>query len=420
MQRQIVICAAAALTAAAAHGAEPYLDLDSLIEEAVAENPSLEVLQHRLKAAEERAAQAGALMDPVLRLDFSNVPLSDLNFDSTPMSGRQISLSQHFPYPGKRAARERMANHAAATVAAARKDRAGAVVNLVKQAYFDLAFLDRAIEIAQRNDELLRDFVRIAQTKYAVGRSPQQDVLKAQVSLSSLRERLLVMRQKRRRTEAQLNATLNRAPGVPLGRTPAIEQTAFTFEAEQLQEMAQVERPILLGLRETIERWRVMEQLALKEYRPDFDVSAAYRQRDFTADPVSGSDFVSVGLKFNLPIFQGRKQDRKVAEARALIRATEAELEAKRLEIAVLIEQLHIDADTHAQETALFRDVIIPQADQSLAAAIAGYQVNEVDFLTLLNNQVTLLNFEIDYYRHLSAYEKTLARLESAVGKRLF
>ena len=414
------ICAAVVSLAAAAPAEPPDLDLDLLIEEALTSNLSLQVLKHGAAAARAVIPAAGALPDPGLKLELSNVPFRPLDLDGSPMSGRQVTLSQKLPYPGKRAARERAASHGAAAAEAARQEREGSVVNLVKQAFFDLDFLDRSIAITENNRALLRDFVRIAQTKYSVGRVPQQDVLKAQVSLSSLRRRLLHMDGERRRTAARLNTLLDRDPRESVGRTPAREQTPLTLEAVQLLELALEERPLLRGLDEGRQRWRAVEELAVLDRRPDFVVNAGWRQRGFEDDPVSGSDFFSVGVMLTLPVYQGRKQDAKVAEARARVREAEARIEAEIRELALRIEELHVDARTHLQEMALVRDAIIPQADQALAAATAGYQVDEVDFLTLLDNQMTLLEFEIDYHRHLSQYEKTLAHLESVVGRRLF
>ena len=418
--RRRTLCAAVVSLAAAAPAEPPELDLDLLIEEALTSNLSLRVLEHGADAALAAVPAAGALPDPGLKLELSNVPFRPLDLDGSPMSGRQVTLSQRFPYPGKRDARERAASHAAAAAESARGEREVTVVNLVKQTYFDLDLLDRSIAITGKNRDLLRDFVRIARAKYSVGRVPQQDVLKAQVSLSGLRRRLLHMEGERRRTAARLNTLLDRDPREPVGPTPVREQTPLTLEAIQLLEQALEERPLLQGLRERRERWRAAEELAVLDRRPDFQVNAGWRQRGFEEDPVSGSDFFSVGVMLTLPVHRGRKQDSKVAEARERVREAEARIEAEIRELALRIEELHIGAETHMEEMALFRDVIIPQADQSLAAATAGYQVDEVDFLTLLDNQMTLLEFEIDYHRYLSQYEKTLAHLEAVVGRRLF
>lgn len=399
--------------------AEPGSELETFIDEALQSNPSLELLRHRLAAAEHRVPQAGALMDPMFKVDFSNVPLSDLDFASSPMTGIQLSLSQRLPYWGKRGARQRMAEHAAAASQAAYRDREGVVANLVKQSYYTIAFHDQAIDITRENEDLLRDFIRIAQTKYAVGTGLQQDVLKAQVSLSSLQDRLISLRQQRRRAAADLNAVLNRLPQAPVGRA-SLPLTPLVHTTESLQDIALASRPALAKLQAELARWAAAEDLVRRESRPDFDLTVGYRQRSFDRDPVEGSDFVSAAVALNLPVYTGRKQDAQVREIQAQRRGTQAEYDMVRQRLFQDIHKLVIDAEAHRDEAALFKTVIIPQADQSLSAALAGYQVDKVDFLALLDSQVSLLNFEIAYTRHRTGYEKSLAQLEAVVGQRLF
>ena len=418
-----IACGVAVLvSASAAFGAEPgTLNVESLIEEALANNPGLDVLRHRLAATEALIPQAGALRDPMFRLNLDNVPLSDFDFDSTPMSGKQFVLTQRLPYWGKRAAREEVAARDAGVVEAGLRDREGVIVNVVKQAYFTLVFIDRSIDITEQNRSLLRDFIRIAQTKYAVGSGLQQDVLKAQVSLSSLNVRLIGLRQRRDRAAAELNTTLNRKPQALLGATGELVPTPFVLDVESLQETALESRPLLRGIRERGNRWRAVEKLAYSDsHRPDFEVSLGYTQRGFDDDPVEGSDFLSLGVELNLPINRGSMHHHHVVEARARLRATEAEYEEKRQRVFLRIQQFSIDIAAHGDEAALYKTAIIPQAEQALSSAMAGYQVDKVDFLTLLDNQVTLFDFEIAYHHHRTEYEKSLAKLEAEVGKRLF
>ena len=413
-----VVCAAWPATPPVAAQAE--MDLESLIEEALANNPNLDLLHLRWSAAAARVPQAGALQDPLLKVGLSNVPLNRFDFDNSPMSGKQLMISQRLPYWGKRASRERLAEQAAAAAEANYLDREGGIVNLVKQAYFSLAFLDRAIAITTNNEDLLKDFIRIARTKYAVGKGLQQDVLKAQVSQSSLKDRLIILQRQRRHAEAQLNTVLNRLPQAPVGRLQATRPTFFDYVVETLQNMALEHRPQLQGLREDIQKWQVAEDLARQQSQPDFDISFAYRQRDFAAEPIGGSDFISLGVAMNLPIYQGRKQTQQVREAQSRKKAAKAQYEVAKQQIFLEIQQFYIDAQTHQEEVVLFRTAIIPQAGQSLAAAMSGYQVDKVNFLTLLDSQVELFDFEIAYNHHTSEREKALAGLEAVVGKRLF
>ena len=401
--------------------ADPALRLDELIDEALANNPSLSALHHRVEAAQERVPQAGALMDPMLRFELSNVPISDFDFDSTPMTGKQLMLSQRFPWWGKLAARERMARHEAAVVEARYDDLVLTVTNMIRQSYYALAFVDRATQITIENQQLLADFVRIVQTKYAVGRGLQQDVLRAQVSQSGLDDRLIVLRQQRGQLQARLNTVLNRPPRSPLGATEEVTPTPFDLEVETLQQTALASRPALRAIEQTRKRWEAAGVLADRQRRPDIDVVAGYRQRDdMPMDAVQGSDFVTLGFSINLPIYQDRKQDRQEAEAHAQVRAATADGEALTRQIYGTIQQLYVDAVAHRDRAHLLRTAIIPQADQSLSSSLAGYEVDKVDFLTLLNSQVTLFNYEIDLFRHITEFEKTLADLEAVVVRSLF
>ncbi len=397
------------------------LDLEALIDEALANNPGLSTLKHRWEAFEARVPQAGALDDPTFRFEASNLPLRSFDYTSTPMTGNQLVLSQKIPFPGTRSARERAARHASAAAEHAYLDREGFIANGVKRAYFSLAFLDRAIAITRENEVLLRDFVRIAQTKYAVGKGLQHDVLKAQVAVSALKNKLIRLGAMRRTAGARLNLVLNRPPQSPVGMPGKVVLTELSMSTDEIRQTALANRPKLQAIQQTIQQWAATGEAARRQLWPNVNFSLGYRQRAFMpGDPVGGSDFLSFGVGINLPVFRGRKQRQKVAEAQANARMAESRHEAAAQEILYKVEALYLEVQQHRDESELFRTAILPQARQSLESAMAGYQVDKVDFLALLNNQVTLLNFEIDYYRHVTEHEKKLAELEAVVGKRLF
>ena len=137
-------------------------------------------------------------------------------------------------------------------------------------------------------------------------------------------------------------------------------------------------------------------------------------------DPVAGSDFLSFGIGMNLPIYRGRKQRQQVLEAQAKSRMAEAQREAARQRVLFQVQTIYLRIKRHREEAELFKTAILPQAQQSLESAMAGYQVDKVDFLTLLDNQFTLFSFEIDYFRHVIGHEKQISELEAVIGMRLF
>ena len=394
------------------------LDLDALIQEALKNNPNLSVLRARLTAFEAKIPQAGALEDPSFRFEVSNLPLRNVNLSSTPMSGNQFVLSQKFSLPGKQRARERSAQFASDSVAWLLRDRELAIANAVKQPFLELAYVTRAIAIMEKNRVLLQDLVRIARTKYAVGKGLLQDVLKAQVSLSALDTELIAFRAEKQLAEARLNLVLNRPVQSPLDTPPdTIDLSGVPMTVDALQAQVDEAHPSLKAMEQSIMMWQAQVEVARRNLWPDMTVNLGYRQRVFTPnDPVKGSDFISVGIGIPLPVFGGRKQRQQIAEARANMREAEAQKAAERQQIYYQIQRLIIQARQHRESAELFRTAMLPQAEQSLASALSGYRVDKVDFLTLLNNQMTLLNFEMAYYRHVIEHEKRVADLDAAVG----
>ena len=394
-------------------------NLQSLIAEALDHHPALQATKLQAEALQHGVGPAGSLSDPTIRLDLNNVPTSDWDFSSTPMSGRQLGISQRLPWPGLRAARERVAMAAAAAGAARAVDGEAQIVHDVKHAWFDLAFLDRAIAITGRNEELLADFVRIAKTKYAVGGGLQQDVLKAQVSQSVLQERLIILRAKRRQAEATLNAAVNRNLDTPVAAPLKLPTTRLPFDAHELEALA-LQQPALAALGHDVEGWESVAAVARLEARPDFELSAAYRKRDFSNDPVAGSDFVSAAITVSIPVWRGRKEQELAVAARLNAQATQSARQALVLQIKLDIRRRYLQLEGHRERHRWLRTAIIPQAQQALSASLAGYQVDQVDFLTLLDSQVNLLDYEVDAYGHRTEAEKILAQIEMAVGTRLF
>lgn len=396
-------------------------DLEGLIDTALAKNTGLKVLEHRLAAFEAGVPRAGALDDPMLRLDLKNVPAGSLDFDSTPMSGKQLSVSQRFPLPGVLRAKQMAAEYAAGAAREVLSDRKVSIVNLVKQEYFALAFYDRAKEVTEKNRTLLEDLIRIAQKKYEVGSGLQQDVLKAHVSLSALRDRLIRLESGRLLALARLNRVLDRPQQTSVIAPGQVRPTPFEHSVPELQRQALAHRPLLKEIEQAISGWSATEQVARRSGWPDLTFHLGYMQRDAAgSDPVKGSDFLSFGVGLNLPVFNGRKRDSRVAEAQAHVRMGRARKVDASREILFLVERICLEIEQHWKEAELYRTAILPQAQQSLESAMAAYQVDKVDFLTLLNNQVSLFDFEIEYYRHVIQREKKLAELESVVGKRLF
>lgn len=385
--------------------------LESLIEEAVNQNPKIMALEERWESAKLRIPQAGAWMDPKLNVNIMNFPVSEFSFNLEPMTQKQISFMQTIPFPGITSLKERIAAEETEIAEYSYSDTKNSVIKDVSLAYYDIFLIDKSVEITLKNKQILNDFITIASKKYEVGGGLQQDVLKAQVEFSKLLDKLITLRKRREAVAARLNTLLNRHTSTIIGSLADVHYAPVELNVQTLQNIAEENRSMLQGMRTSVQRNKTALKLAKKQYLPNFSVGIAYSQRD------KRRDFFTAQFSVNLPIWSNRKQDKKVEETQHNVFVAEKMYEDSKNEIDSRIAALLSSLEETDERIQLLKNVIIPQAAQSLNSAISGYQVNKVDFLMLLNNQLTLFNFELDYYRLLTTYKKDLSTLEFVIGQ---
>ncbi|MEZ5541428.1 MAG: TolC family protein [Pseudomonadota bacterium] len=406
------------LPAPAADAAVPELTLEAAIAQAVAGNPGLAAMQARAAAMAAIPAQAGSLPDPMLNLNAMNLPTDTFARDQEPMTQLQVGIEQALPYPGKRELRQRAATFAADAAASSAEEASLNLDRKVREIWWELFYQDRALEIVARNRELLRQFVEIAQTKYSVGEGLQQEVLLAQVELSRLLDRRIALAGERARQAARLNALLDRDMDAPVLLPAAVEESLPAVLPEQeLYTRMESARPLLAQRREEVEEARTRQDLARRDRYPDFKLGAAYGFRNGTnPDGSARPDFASIMLGMSLPLYAGSKQDRAVEQRASEFLQQQYALQDERLKVRADIAAALADYRRASEQVQLFRTGIIPQARQSVASMLAGYQVNKVDFLNLVRAQITLYDYEIQYWKSFMEARQALVRLAAAVG----
>ncbi len=394
-----------------------HIQLITLVEEALANNPDLQAAESRWRMAEHKVIPARSLDDPRLSFALSNYPVDSFSGDETPMTGKEIQLSQMFPFPGKLGAKEEMAKQQALWFRGVYEDAKGQLVQRVKDAWYRVYFQDQAIAITSENIAILQDFIRLTETRYEVGTGLQQDVLKAQVERSKLHDKLFNLEQQRTTALADLNRQLNRPVATPMDAPKDLTLTLVDASLQQLIEQSRSQRPLFEAYQAVIYRYQAQRRLRKLDYYPDFNVFAGYRQReDVPGDPVEGSDFVSAGVSINLPLWQGKRRA-AVAEADSGMRMARRQFENFRNRVDFDISDQYGQMEKNRDLVELFKTGIIPQAAQSFEASLSAYQVGDVDFLNLLDSLMTLYRYQIDYHRALADYGRSVAKLEAAVGQ---
>jgi cobalt-zinc-cadmium efflux system outer membrane protein len=194
MKRVISLMVVAFSFTAAGIGAaeEPVLRVEPLVQEALDKNPKILAARGRHAALKEKIPQSGALEDPMLGFGVVNLP-NNFDFNDEDMTMKEISVSQKFPFPGKRGLSEEVAAKEADGGAAEADEVANQVVKEVKTAFYDLSHVYRAMEVTQRNKSLLEELSKITQTRYSLGLGIQEDIIRIQVEISKMVDDLIML-----------------------------------------------------------------------------------------------------------------------------------------------------------------------------------------------------------------------------------
>jgi outer membrane protein, heavy metal efflux system len=406
--------------------------LAELVELAREQSPEIQAAARRAAAAGARVPQAGALPDPVLETGLMYVPVPDLPLSAEGMTMFTVRLSQRVPVPGSRGMREEVAG--ALHLAALREVEAVElrVIARLEKAYYELLFVNEAEAVVRRNRALLEDLARVAGARLEVGRTPQQDVLRAHTEVTRLDEELVGLEDRRTAALAELNAVLDREPLTPLRpefpravqavATAVPGEGRFTAAAlegplgsglpdlEILQARALHSRPDLVAHVSRIDAFRTGVALAERERWPDMGWMFAYSPR------VSRPDMVSLGVSVDLPLFRGRKQDQAVVEARELLADHEMRHHVMVAEIRSEVARRYSGLVRTRERILLLADGVIPQARAATEGAVGAYQTGRVEFTAVLEAHAVLFRHEIELARLLADFGRELAELGPAVG----
>ena len=394
------------------------LTLQSAISTAVQDNPSLAQIQARSEAMAAIPSQVGSLPDPVISFNALNLPVDTFDTAQENMTQMQGGISQAIPFPGKLTLREQAASYQAEAAVHDITEARWHLLRDVKKTWWALFYLDRALEIITVNQNLLRQFIEIAQTKYQVGDGLQQDVLLAQLELSKLFDNELRLTSAREKAEAQLNALLNRPADYKIDISEQVSKDLPTLQAESvLFQHAENYRALLASKRKSINAAESRLNLAKKNFYPDFKVGAFYGGRDDMLTGQERADFLSLKLSMNVPIFASSKQQKAVDQRTSELMQQRYGLQDQWNKVRATISSAYSDFHQTKNQVVLFKSGIIPQARQTVASMLAGYQVNKVDFLNLVRSQITLYNYETQYWKALTEANQALAQLTAVVGK---
>lgn len=386
------------------------LSLEELLAVAEERNPTLAAMRASWQAAVERYPQVSAFSDP--QLGYALAPATIDSASST--YGQRIELTQRLPWPGKLDLRGQAALSSAEAAADDFEDARARLVRAVSEAFYAYQFVHRAIDINRMNQELLLEFRRIAESRYAAGLVSKSDALQAEVEHQHLVHRGIALERERAVAQARLNTLLNLPAKAAFPPPPTkIPQPTPLPALAVLERVTLESRPELRALEHSIAASSSEVELAHREYLPDFSVSAGYNS--LWEDPDKRT---LVGLAINVPL-QLERRRAALSQARAEKRRAESRLEEARAQALLELNEAYDELVETSHVVHLYRSSIIPAARESLETARTGYEAASNDFLTLVATEKALYLAELTYEQALARYHQGLARLAYAAGRPL-
>jgi outer membrane protein TolC len=419
----------ASAASAAAQSREPTpqpIRLGDLYAQVQRGNPRITAARELVRAAQARVPGARRPPDPQLQLAFMNYALPGLAPMAT-LGMAQLQLMQMLPIGGKLSLGGRVADAQTAAAEHRAQDVGWSLRSRTAMAFYDLYTADRQLEVARETLHLLREAAAAAQSMYRVGTGRQTDVLRAQVEIARMAEDTLRMQAMRRTMSAKLDALRNGADVASVG-SPTLPRFPDALPARAWLDSMSASRPMIRAGEEEVRAATASARLARRELLPDLQIGVQYAQRGGTMAGTGTTDMPaerttermgSLMIGASIPIFARDRQLQMRNEANAMKAMAEADLAAMRAETRGEIGEAYAALERARRLGKLYRGTVLPQAEAAAASALSAYRSSQVDFMTLLDDRMTVNRYRQELIALVADEGKSWAELEMLVGHEL-
>jgi len=402
------------------------LSLDTAIAQAVASDPWLNGSRYREDALNSESISASTLPDPKVSLMAANLPTDSFDINQEPMTQLAVGVSLTFPRGDSLALSSRQKRELASQESLLRQDRKEKVTAIVTELWLDAYRSQESIRLIERDRALFEHLLDATSASYssALGKPRQQDIIRAQLELTRLDDRLTVLRQQQELSQQRLSEWIGSQARLPLAQMLPGKLDEYpgvivsqAYNDPRLNEKIH-QHPALLAFDQRIEAMKTGVQLAQQKYKPEWGISAKYGYRDDDAMDRTRADLFSIGVTFDIPIFTNKRQDKDVSAAKSRAEAlrTDKLLMTRKLisEMDAAIVQIH----RLNERRALYNQQLLPQMAAHAESALTAYNNNDGDFAEAVRARIAELNTKIDFLNIEIDRLKTLSKLNYLVPQK--
>lgn len=420
----LIIVLGASLPWMTANAGVAGLTLDKAIRMAVTNDPWLTGSRHQETALADEAVAANTLPDPRVSVMAANLPTDSFDFGQEAMTQLSVGVTQMFPRGDSRALAQRQKQESVLRQPLLRLDREAKVAATVSELWLEVFKAGESIRLIERDRALFEQLVDAAEASYAtaLGRARQQDVIRAQLELTHLDDRLTALNQQKESAQQQLSEWVGElADSTPAGPLPMLElpapgpsadnrPPAQPFSRQDWYEWLRL-HPAVQAEDRRIDSMTTGVELARQKYHPEWGVTAQYGYRADDPQGRERANLFSVGVTFDLPLFTSNRQDKEVG-------AAVARAEAVKTDRLLLVRQMMAKLETARaqlkrldQRQAIYQRQLLPQMSEQAEAALGAYNNDDGDFAEAVRSRIAELNAKIDALAIAVDRQKTIAQI---------
>ncbi|WP_227370694.1 TolC family protein [Halomonas sp. M20] len=404
-----------------AWGEEAVLELNQAVQMAQSRDPWLSGSQYTQDALEAEATAAGTLPDPKISLTAGNLPADTFNTHQEPMTQFSIGVTQMFPRGDSLDLMERQKEQLGQQHPFMRQDRKAKVATTVSQLWLEAYKSQQTIALIEQDMDLFEQLVDVAQVNYstALGKARQQDVIRAQLELTRLDDRLTSLNQQREASQQLLSEWIGDAaiaqplagelPELTLAMPEIAQASAELSRREAGQMLAR--HPAVQALDMKIEAVKTGVDLAYQKYWPEWSVTAKYGYR---ADDPMGNDragLFTAGVAFDVPIFTEKKQDKEVVAAVAKAESTKTDKSLLLRNMLANLEKSKVQLVRLNERMDLYSTQLLPQLDEQAEVSLEAYNNDDGDFAEAVRSYIDELDTKIEFLNIAVERQKLIAAI---------
>jgi cobalt-zinc-cadmium efflux system outer membrane protein len=332
----------------------------------------------------------------------------------------KTSIKQSYPFPGALTLKANIAEQEVRIAKTKYEIALRDTVTQVKEAFYDWSYLNQAISITEEHLKLLQELEAVASVHFRTGKGGFNDVIKAQIKISKLKDDLINLKEEHGVVEANLAWFLNFNSPFSLDVSPGDTLIPLGLADPKLSDIALKHQQELLLHLEEIKKSRMAIELAEKKYYPDLSPGLSYFEDRKLKGAGNMDASVNVdGRPETTPQYWFGENDAYIREAKLHHQALLKNLENHKQGLRFEVKQFFYELDKSERAVSLYTNSLLPLAQKALEVSITEYKTGKTDFLSLLDAQTTLLHFGIDYQMALRNHGQNRARLEKLIGKQL-